>query len=104
MNEIFVNNTNDFDHEDYYDGKHYVFPAGEKVLVPVPAAIHMLGFNRKDKTENLVRLGWANGKPGEEPDAGVKKLAKFLFTVPMLVEQPVEELPPETEQPVASAA
>lgn len=89
MNEIFVRNTNDFDHVDTFNGREFAFPHGEKVLVPVEAATHMLGFNRRDKTENLVRLGWAN-QPNDE---GVKKLAKFVYTQPVLIEQPVEELP-----------
>lgn len=94
---IFVTNHNAFDHEDAYGGELYVFPKGERVLVPVEAAMHMLGFNNPDKSETLTRLGWAfkmvdNKDPRmrrveDTSDDGVKKLAKFEFTkVSMLPE------------------
>lgn len=83
MHEIFVKNENDFDHQDRFDGQDYFFPKGERVTVPVSAAEHMLGLGRQDKTDNLVRLGWAN-----DPD-GVKKLAAFVFTQGVMVEAPV---------------
>jgi hypothetical protein len=43
----------------------------------------MFGFN-KDKTETLVRLGWAN----LANDEGVKRLRKFVFTQAQLIERP----------------
>ena len=95
--QIFVTNQNDFDHVDHFNGQEYVFPKGEKVLIPVEAAIHMFGFNQRDKTENLSRLGWANPKPGDEPDFGVKRLANFVFTQAVMIEQPIETLPPPEE-------
>ena len=85
MNEIFVTNHNDFDYQDRFDGQDYFFPRGERVTIPVIAAEHMFGLGRSDKTENLVRLGWAN----EGPD-GVKKLANFVFTQGVMVEAPVD--------------
>jgi len=105
MNEIFVTNKNTFDHRDSYDGEEYEFPAGQKVLIPVPAAIHMFGFNRRDKSDNLIRLGWAN-LPDDE---GAKRLAKFVFTMPVLVEQPIDDAtalpsPTEDEESQAEAA
>lgn len=87
MNEIFVCNKNDFDHTDVYDGHDYNFPQGEKVLVSIAAARHMFGFGNAVKTDNLVRLGWAN----LQNDEGVARLAKFVFTQPMVIEQPVDE-------------
>lgn len=84
MNEIFVTNHNDFDHQDRFDGQDFFFPRGERVTVPVVAAEHMLGLGRVDKTENLVRCGWAN-----DPN-GVKKLANFVFTQGVMVEAPVD--------------
>lgn len=99
--DIFVRNTNDFDHTDHYNGMEFDFPKGERVLVPVEAAMHMFGFNKVDKTDNLSRLGWAN-LPNDE---GAKKLAKFIFTQAVMIEQPVEEIvpPDEAEPPVATA-
>lgn len=85
MHEIFVKNENDFDHQDRFDGQDYFFPKGERVTIPTLAAEHMLGLGRQDKTDNLVRLGWAN-----EGDAGVKKLANFVFTQGVMVEAPVD--------------
>lgn len=89
MNEIFVTNRNDFFHEDAFDGEVYRFPQGEKVTVPVIAAEHMFGFGKTDKTETLVRLGWGN----LANDEGVKRLAKFVFTRGVLVEEPAEPAP-----------
>jgi hypothetical protein len=84
--DIFVTNKNDFYHEYMYNGDKYQFPQGERVVVPDAAASHMLGFNKPDKTETLVRLGWAN----LNDDEGVKRLAKFVFTRGVLVEEPAE--------------
>ena len=87
MNEVFVTNNNRFRHEDMYDGTPYIFPAGEKVLIPTIAARHMLGFGVADKTETLTRLGWAN----LENDEGAKQLARFVFTQAKVVEEPVPD-------------
>src|SRR3954468_16351363 len=84
MHEIFVKNENEFDHQDRFDGQDYFFPKGERVTVPVIAAEHMLGLGRQDKTDNLVRLGWANDQDG------VKKLANFVFTQGVMIEAPVD--------------
>ena len=95
MREIFVTNNNDFHHQDAYDGIVYDFPPKERVAVPVEAAVHMFGFNQKDKTDTLQRLGWASqvdrktGKVEEHPE-GVKWLARFAFTKAVMVEAPVE--------------
>mgnify|MGYP001611055396 FL=1 len=88
MHEIFVTNHNEFDHQDRFDGQDYFFPKGERVTIPVLAAEHMFGLGRQDKTENLVRCGWAN-----ETD-GVKKLANFVFTQGVMVEAPVDAQAP----------
>ena len=84
MQEIFVTNHNDFDHQDRHDGQDFFFPKGERVTVPVISAEHMFGLGRTDKTDNLVRLGWANDSDG------VKKLANFVFTQGVMVEAPVD--------------
>lgn len=92
MSNIFVKNNNDFDHFDSYDGTEYHFPPGEEVEVDEIAATHMLGYGRKDKTENLIRLGWANklGEKGwvRDPE-GIKKLANFTFQVGTFVKVPL---------------
>ena len=89
-NQIFVTNTNDFDHEDAFDGEAYVFPQGERVLIPYDAAVHMFGHNLKDKSETLIRLGWAmrydaTKKQFVEDTDGVKKLASFVFDEAVMV-------------------
>ena len=86
MNEIFVKNCNDFDHQDRFDGQDFFFPKGERVTVPVVAAQHMFGLGLTDKSETLIRAGWANEPNG----AGVKKLANFVFTQGVMVEAPVD--------------
>ena len=84
MNEIFVTNTNAFDHQDRFDGEDFLFPKGERVTIPVVAAKHMFGLGLADKSETLIRAGWAN-----DPE-GVKKLAGFVFTQGIMVEAPVD--------------
>jgi hypothetical protein len=92
---IFVVNNNDFTHQDRFDGIDYFFPSKEKVQLPVEAAEHMFGFGKPDKTETLVRMGWATWfnpttKRTEEDPEGVKKLAKFVFTQAVMVEAQVD--------------
>jgi hypothetical protein len=82
--QIFVTNKNDFVHSDRYDSEDYVFPPNERVLIPMDAAVHLFGHNLRDKTDALVRLGWAmkydsRAKNFVENEDGVKKLAKFVF-------------------------
>jgi len=78
---IFVTNKNEFEHQDRYNGVDYYWSPGEKVAVPEEAAAHMFGYGRKEKTENLVRLGW-----NWNEEEGVKKLAKFVFSQAQVVE------------------
>jgi hypothetical protein len=78
---VFVTNANDFDHEDSYNGQRYVFPKGQKVPLDDEAAAHMFGYRQIDKTENLLRLGWAN----LPDDGGVKRLRKFIFAAAKVV-------------------
>jgi hypothetical protein len=89
-NQIFVTNNNDFDHVDAYDGEEYLFPRGERVLIPEDAAVHFFGRNLKDKSETLVRLGWAmvydkEKKAFVENPDGVKRLANFVFDEAVMV-------------------
>jgi hypothetical protein len=88
--QIFVTNTNKDDHVDRYDGEEYVFPANERVMIPFDAAVHMFGHNMKDKTETLVRLGWAMTydpakKQFVEDPEGPKRLARFVFDEAVMV-------------------
>jgi hypothetical protein len=104
MNQVFVTNTNEFAHTDQYDGDAYTFPPGEKVLIPYDAAVHMFGRGLDDKTETLVRLGWAQTfDPAsrqfvENPD-GVKRLAAFVFEEAILA--PKSSLERALEKPAA---
>lgn len=97
---IFVTNHNTFDHFDNYDGEEYHFPPGETVEVPDDAATHMLGYGRKDKTENLVRLGWANKLDAQKgwvkDEASVKKLANFTFEAGAFVKVKLRDDQPAT--------
>ena len=99
--DIFVTNKNTFFHTDRYAGVDYDFPPNQRVAVPVNAAIHMFGFNCPDKTETLTRLGWSmryntKTKQYEDDPNGIRKLANFVFTRAVLV----EEVLPETSEPV----
>lgn len=89
--DIFIKNENDFDHADRFDGQDYFFPKGERVTVPVIAARHMFGYGDPDKTETLIRLGWAN----EANDAGARKLANFIFTRGVMVEEVLDSKQPQ---------
>jgi hypothetical protein len=82
--QVYVTNTNKFDHVDSYDGEEYVFPQGERVLIPADAAVHFFGRGLLDKSDALVRLGWAmkydvEKKQFVENTDGVKRLAAFVF-------------------------
>lgn len=84
MGNVFVTNTNDFVHEDRYNGEDFIFPPNQAVLCSEVAANHMFGYGQPDKSDTLVRLGWAmmydtsTKRMVENPD-GVKKLARFIF-------------------------
>ena len=90
--DVFVKNNNDFVHTDMYDGQEYIFRPGEKTPVPIDAARHMFGMGNPDKTETLVRLGWAmifdpSKKTYVEDPAGIRKLANFVFTKAVVHEE-----------------
>jgi len=84
FNQVFVTNRNDFPHEDGFDGERFVFPPGEQIMISIDAAEHMFGYRLADKTDVLLRLGWANKydpvrKNYVEDPEGVRKLANFVF-------------------------
>jgi hypothetical protein len=90
MDGIFVTNTNDFPHYDRYDGEDFQFLPGDKVFIPKDAATHLFGWNMPDKTECLVRLGWASKydqsvKNYVDDPEGVRKLAGFVFDEAVMV-------------------
>ena len=90
--QVFVTNRNKFHHTDRFNGEDYEFPAGKAVLIPVDAAIHMFGYGLKDKTDTLVRLGWAmkldeEGKRFVDDPEGIRKLAGFVFDEAVTVQQ-----------------
>ena len=103
MGSIFVINTNADDHVDRYNGEEYIFPGkkdekdpGTPVLVPKEAATHMFGWNLPDKTDTLVRLGWATRydpkqKCFVEDSSGIKRLAGFVFDEVATVQKSVLE-------------
>jgi hypothetical protein len=101
MGSVFVTNTNDFQHQDRFDGVDFLFPSNEKVLIPTDAAVHMFGYQQPDKSETLVRLGWAmrydpTTKNFEEDKEGVRKLANFVFEEAVMVSKSsVERRQPE---------
>jgi hypothetical protein len=93
---LFVTNTNDFPHEDAYDGESYTFLPGEKVAISEEVATHCFGWNLLDKTNTLQRLGWATRydsakKTLVDDEEGILKLARFVFSEAVLVEKPLEK-------------
>lgn len=110
---IFVTNKNDFAHIDRYNGKDYLFEPGEAVPLDEAAANHMFGFGTADKTDTLVRLGWAfryneSIKRLENDPEGVQKLRKFVFSKGEYVKskEPLSDMPEqaalldETDSPI----
>lgn len=94
--DVFVRNTSDTHHSDRFNGQDYEFPPGEKVLLTQDAARHMFGFGNPDKSEALIRQGWANKidpvtKKWVENEEGIKMLAAFVFTQGVMVEVPADE-------------
>lgn len=92
MDGIFVTNRNKEPHTDSYDGEEFSFQPNVRVFIPKDAAVHMLGWNQKDKTEVLVRLGWAMKydpatKNYAENPLGIKRLANFIFDEAAIVPQ-----------------
>jgi hypothetical protein len=84
---VYVTNKNDFVHHDRFNGQDFIFHPNKAEVVPFEAASHMFGWNKKDKTPTLLRLGWAN-----DGERGVKKLAKFVISEAKF------EKPPEAEE------
>jgi hypothetical protein len=100
MGNLFVTNKNDFVHEDRYDGEDYRFPPNERILISTDAATHFFGWNLVDKTDTLVRLGWATrydpaAKNFIEDAEGVKKLARFVFEEAVTVPKSQNQRQPE---------
>jgi hypothetical protein len=93
---VFVENKNDFYHSDFYDNEQYDFPPNEKVYLSTDAARHMFGFGKKDKLENLLRLGWAMSPQHNDTDSGIEKLKKFVFTEALV--QPKDSFKEASEQ------
>lgn len=90
MRSVFVTNQNDFLHRDRFDGEDFVFPPNQQVVIAYDAAVHMFGYLQADKSETLVRLGWAmkydpQTKNFEEDKEGVRKLANFVFEEAVMV-------------------
>lgn len=72
-----------------FDGEDYVFPLGRPVDIPIVAAAHIFGFGRKDKSQALLRLGWA--RTSDELDNGLDRLKKIAFSdMPAMMEVPKE--------------
>jgi hypothetical protein len=76
---VTVYNGSGVDHSDRFDGKDYSFPAGESVVVPYDAAVHSFGMGLKDRTKQIIRLGWA--RTGADMPGALERLDKFLFEV-----------------------
>jgi hypothetical protein len=83
-NQVYVTNKNPEPHVDRFDGEDFYFAPNQQVLVPIEAATHLFGYGLADKTDTLVRLGWAmkydpTVKNFVEDEQGVKRLANFVF-------------------------
>jgi hypothetical protein len=90
---LFVRNNSGSDFSDRFDGIDYHFPNGELVECPELAANHIFGYGAPDKTQHMIRLGWAaNSTTLKE---AYERLDKFEFLQGrMTVDEPIEERPP----------
>ena len=66
INEVTVINKNPKPFQDGFKGMKFTFNPNEKVAIPVEAAVHIFGFNLKDKSLVLRRLGIANHPDGKQ--------------------------------------
>jgi hypothetical protein len=89
MNVIVYNGSGQ-PHNDRFDGKDYSFPAGESVVVPVDAAIHIFGMGMQDRSKKVIRLGWAF--TGADMPAALERLDTFLFEA---CHEEEEDAPPQ---------
>ena len=71
-NEVVVTNQNPKPFTDGLNGMTWAFKPNEKVTIPLEAAIHIFGLNKKDKITTLRRLGLANHPDGEQWLANIK--------------------------------
>lgn len=101
-NQIFVTNKNKEPHVDRYDGEEFLFNPGERVMISIDAAVHLFGYGLENKTETLVRLGWASKydpatRQFVEDKDGVRRLARFVFDAVSMV--PASTLQPQAPEP-----
>jgi len=99
---IFVRNNSGSDFQDRYDGIDHVFPDGKLVECSIEAARHIFGYGVEDKTQHMIRLGWA-ANSGSLKEA-YERLDKFEFLQgKIMVQEPIrdteEDLEPQ-EPPV----
>ena len=85
MQEVIVVNRNPFPVSDGYVGMKFVFEPGQKVTIPLPAAVHIFGRGIKDPS-TLAAIYRRFGKTVEE---GEKFISSFDFTDVNLVQQEV---------------
>lgn len=64
--EVKVTNKNPTPFTDGFSGMQFTFKPNEKVSIPLAAAVHIFGFNRKDKSATMRRLGIANHPDGKQ--------------------------------------
>ena len=77
---IRVTNNNPFAVNGRFSGKDYVFKPGVGVDIPQVMAWHIFDFGKEDKTQCLMRFGWA--RTSEDVAAGLQKLNKIVFDDP----------------------
>lgn len=94
MREIAVTNKHPKDFSDAFNGVKYVFPAGKTVNISVAAAVHIFGYNQKDKT-------LAHRRQGHDAMKAAAFLGgfdlKMIELVPSATAEEVEDLRVELE-------
>ena len=87
MQEVIVVNKNPFDVSDGYIGMKWTFKPGQKVTIPLAAAVHIFGLGITDPTT----LAGIYRRFGKRVDEGEKFIANFDLTPVELVQQEVVE-------------
>lgn len=75
---VYVTNNGEKALTDSWDGVFYTFEPGKTLEVPAFVAGHIFGYGFEDKTDHVIRLGWA--KTTNELPGALCNLQNFVIT------------------------
>lgn len=74
---VYVTNTTGENFVDQWDGKRIEFPPNTDVPVTESLAVNVFGWQQKDRSPQLARLGWSYTK--NDLDKSLARLDKFVI-------------------------